>query len=100
MLSGKAFRESWLVHWTISIQDLGVITEGQLKWSPLQQYFDSFLRVSKSKAFLRKVEQDVIFMPKNNTSYIFFANMNISTLQKVLSLSQTPSAHMIVGKMG
>lgn len=29
--SNNAFRESWLVHWTISTQDLGVITEEQLK---------------------------------------------------------------------
>lgn len=30
--SNSACRGSWLVHWTISTQDLGLITEGQLKW--------------------------------------------------------------------
>lgn len=42
----------------------------------------------------------MIFIAKNITSGIFFASVNISTLQKVRSLSQTPSARMIVGKMG
>jgi len=62
--------------------------------------FYILLGVSESKAFLRKVEQGMIFILENITSYIFFASMNISTLQKVLSLSQSPLAHMIVGKMG
>lgn len=99
-LSGKACRrvgssapETW-------VQSLRDNLNGDLHSSADVTGFYSLLRVSGSKAFLRKVEQGMIFIPENITSYIFFVSVNISTLQKVLSLSQTPLAHMIVGKMG
>lgn len=42
----------------------------------------------------------MIFVSKIITSYSFFASMNISNSQKVLSLSKIPSLHVIVGKIG